>query len=454
MRWRHARWAAVGLLVVALALRLAGISARLSLDEAYTWYAASSPSLHVFLERLADYENTPPLVYLIIGALPGSSPAWLRLPSVLAGALLAPLLWAMLRPRIGDRGALLAGLGVAVAPYLVTYSDFARGFMLADLALLGAMWALLALAERETTARWSAFVACGVIAMWLEYASVICWIALALGGLWIGRPSPRRLLIAGGLAAATLLAWLPEIVRGQDRVGVTKLTPQNASPSLAAVRNMVVTLAFGEHGGTSSGSARWAAVAVGLALAGGAVVLLRRGWGRRALPQREAIRLLGAVLVLTPIGYALAALAGVDVFTQRYITILVPVVAGLAGAALSELGVRAVAVTALGLAALGAGNFARRLGAEFQPSLVPVRAAVVEAHPRTVLTNSPLVVYYLRPLRVTFDRPVDLGPGLQASCARPCVAVDDLVGIFGGPSRLMAGTRRVFAGRYRVTIEP
>ena len=34
-------------------------------------------------------------------------------------------------------------LAVAVSPFLVTYANLARGFMLADLALLCAMWALL-----------------------------------------------------------------------------------------------------------------------------------------------------------------------------------------------------------------------------------------------------------------------------------------------------------------------
>ena len=166
--------------------------------------------------------------------------------------------------------------------------------MLADLALLGGLWALVALGERETRGRWVAFVACGVVAVWSEYASVITWAAIVLGGLWTGRPNRVRLMLLGGAATATLVAWLPEIVRGQDQVGITKLTPQTANPSLSAARNMVVTLAFGEHGGTSSGVLRWLAVllAVGLAAAGGWCVRRRMGGlrGARAATHQAARR--------------------------------------------------------------------------------------------------------------------------------------------------------------------
>ena len=290
--------------------------------------------------------------------------------------------------------------------------------------------------------------------MYTEYASAIFWVALTLAGLWIGRPARRGLLIASGLSLASLLAWVPEIVRGQDQVGLTKLGAQVATPSVAALRDMVATLALGEHGGTSSALGRWAFVCLVLALAAGASWLIHR---RRALidPRgRDAIRLLLATLVLTPIGYALVAIVGIDVFTQRYITILVPVAAALGAVALSLLGGRAVIAAAVVLALVGAGNFARRLGGQWQPDLTPVRHALAAAQPRTVLTNTPVVVYYLPGFHVSFDRPVDLGFGLQNHCARPCVAVDDQHGIFGGPPRQMAGARQLIAGRFLVTVGP
>jgi uncharacterized membrane protein len=448
------RWLAGAIFLLALAVRAAGMGSRLSIDDAYSWFAASSSSAHVFLDRLADYENTPPLIYLVLMVLPGSSPAWLRLPAVLPGALLCPVLWALLRPRLGERPALLAALAVAVSPYVITYSNLARGFMLADLALLGAVWALLALADRATRGRWVVFCLCGVVAMYTEYASAIFWVALTLAGLWIGRPARRGLVIASGLALASLLAWVPEIVRGQDQVGLTKLGPQVATPSVAALRDMVATLALGEHGGTNSALGRWAFVCLVLAVAAGSGWLIHRHWASIEPRGRDAIRLLLATLVLTPVGYALVAIVGIDVFTQRYITILVPVAAALGALGLAQLGGRAVALAAIALALVGVGNFGRRLGGQWQPDLTPVRRAVTAAHPRTLLTNTPVVVYYLAALHPVFDRPVDLGFGRQNHCARPCVAVDELHGIFGGPPRQMTGAHQLIAGHFLVTVGP
>jgi hypothetical protein len=63
-------------------------------------------------------------------------------------------------------------------------------------------------------------------------------------------------------------------------------------------------------------------------------------------------------------------------------------------------------------------------------------------HPRTVLTNTPLVLYYLRPLRPALDRPYNLGAGAAATCARPCLVVDD--------SRVPGGKRRPVFGAVSV----
>src|SRR3954470_10297686 len=67
----------VGLvLLAALAVRLAGAGDRLSADEGYTWLVTSASSAGTFLDRLAAFENTPPLYYLLTWPLPGGDEAW------------------------------------------------------------------------------------------------------------------------------------------------------------------------------------------------------------------------------------------------------------------------------------------------------------------------------------------------------------------------------------------
>src|SRR2546421_9509674 len=74
-----------GILVAALVLRLIAFGDRLSNDEGYTWLVASAHGPGVFLDRLAAFENTPPLYYLLTWPLPDDGVAWLRVISVLAG---------------------------------------------------------------------------------------------------------------------------------------------------------------------------------------------------------------------------------------------------------------------------------------------------------------------------------------------------------------------------------
>ena len=106
-------------LIVALAfgLRLAGLGDRLSADEGYSWLVSSAGSWELFLDRMAAYENTPPLFYALLAPLPDGDEAWLRLPSLVAGTACVPVLYAIARPLLGTRAALLGALAMACLLY-------------------------------------------------------------------------------------------------------------------------------------------------------------------------------------------------------------------------------------------------------------------------------------------------------------------------------------------------
>ena len=139
------RLALLGIVALAVVVRLAGIGDRLSDAEGYSWLVASAPSVDVFFDRLAAYENTPPLFYALLAPLPLGDEAWLRLPALLPAFACVPVL---LRGAAAARHARRAavGVGVAVAPFHVSYSNYSRGFMLAALGLLLAAWAIARLA--------------------------------------------------------------------------------------------------------------------------------------------------------------------------------------------------------------------------------------------------------------------------------------------------------------------
>src|SRR5438046_10385314 len=92
------QWSVCGLVAAAVLLRAVAVGDRLSADEGYTWLVASSHGLGTFLDRLAAFENTPPLYYLFVWPLPHSSEAWLRLPAPVAGGGCVVELFAALWP--------------------------------------------------------------------------------------------------------------------------------------------------------------------------------------------------------------------------------------------------------------------------------------------------------------------------------------------------------------------
>ncbi len=453
---RDPRVLLAGIVLLAIAVRLAAIGSRIHVDDAYSWLVASQPSPHAFLRQLAASENTPPLFYLLLTALPIDHVFWLRLPALLPGIVMSPALYLALRRSLGDAAALLSALAVAVSPFLISYSDLARGFMLADLALLVALWAVLRLAEQESTRWWIVFVVAGVIAVYTEYYAIIFLIALAAAAL-IGsrppRPRPTRMVAMTALPILALVPWIGQIVRGQHQVRLTKLDPLFATPDPTSLRDAILTLTLGEHGGAAHTLARWGEFAAIVLVAVLAALALRGELGPPSPPGspsplqaqddrfRYAVRLLAVTGLLTLAGHALAAVVGVDVFTQRYMTILIPVGAALAAAALVATRGRPLLIgAAVVLVAVGVGGFVRRLGAQFEPDFQPVARAAYAAHPRTVLTNTPIVLFYLRSLHPRLDRPSNLGAGLAASCGRPCLIIDD-TRVRGGRRRRVRGAR-------------
>ena len=103
------------------------------------------------------------------------------------------------------------------------------------------------------------------------------------------------------------------------------------------------------------------------------------------------------------------------------------------------------------LVGVGAFEVIRRYHGEYEPDITPVREAAIADHPRTVLTNTPIVLFYLRSLHPQFDRPSNIGPGHAATCARPCLVIDDSRA-YGGTPRQAAGTQTRI-GPYLLTLE-
>jgi len=393
---------------------------------------ASAPTVGVFFERLAAYENTPPLFYALLAPLPDGDEAWLRLPALAPAIACVPVTYCLARPLLGTRVALLGALAVAVAPFHVSYSNYSRGFMLAALGVLLAAWAIARLAEGRRRRWWWLYLGGATLAVHSEYdAALFLAPLLALPAL-LRREGWARVVALGALPLLTLLPLAGEMLRGLDQLDVTKLTPPSPALSPATLRDSLVSLFTGTNGLAASSALR----ALQLALLLGALALaatwLWRRHGRLARLDAERRDIAFWLLAVSPAAavalHAAVSIPGPEIFDSRYLVAAIPFACLLLAAGVDALPWRWAMPGAAGvLLALGAAVVVQRYDRELHPDVLPAGEVARAAGARTVLTNSPVVAFYLRDLSPRLDRPFGLGNDEPtcADCPRPLAVIED-----------------------------
>jgi mannosyltransferase len=327
-------------------------SSSLYIDEGLSWAAASAP-LPGVIDRVAAVEISPPLHYLglheVIGRVSDSEVA-LRLPSALAGlALVAAILWVGTRaagPRAGAAAAALA----AVSPQLLWYSQQARAYVFATLAVTVAAGALLEADRRDpgSPARraWlAAMAAPSVIAVWTHYTAALVVSPLFAVAAFRRMLTRREALALGTTIGVAWLALLPLLLDQLDNGNETGV----AHLGRLSVGNVVE--AIGTPFDSRYGNFELTPFAVGgaLVVAAAAVAALTR-------PPRGAALLRSLVLPLAfvPLAATLAVtLFGPDVLLTRYLAVSAPFMLILVGSLLASLPGPAALATALLAAVCG-----------------------------------------------------------------------------------------------------
>jgi|GEM_PF-6437566 len=425
------------IVALGLLLRLVDAGARLNHDEGYSWLVASAGNVSAFASRLARYENTPPLFYLLLAPLPLDSEFWLRFPSIIAGTVSIAILYAIVRPLLGSPAALLAALGLAVAPFAVSFSDYARGFMVADLGLLVALLGAQRIVCGGSRRWWWAYVLGGTWAMYSEYFMGLYLAPIVGAMLLLCRSKRRDVLIFGALPFIAFLPWLPELIRSLNLIGKTKTPLNPTKPSASMIRDAIVPLFFGQHGTAGSHALRDAQAVL-------VIGILAYSCGRLwQAASRRAFWLLAGVLVVALALQLLVTAVDTDIFIERYMTAAIPLAAAVVAGALSTFRSRAaVPLAAAALAALGIAIAVFRAGREYEPNSAGAVAVARVRGYRTILTNSAVVAFYGRDLRVIVDRPFGIGSGEERLCAPACAIVDDarFGGVRAGPGpRIVLG---------------
>ncbi|MGH2985659.1 MAG: glycosyltransferase family 39 protein, partial [Solirubrobacterales bacterium] len=204
----------LGLVVAGIGIRLLA-DRSLWLDEATTWYQSRLP-FGVLLENLRTTDVHPPghhaLVWLSVRAF-GEGELALRIPSLLAGAALIPMLFVAGRALFDRRTGLIAAAIGTVAPILVWYSGEAR--MYAQLMLLAvvAVWALHRAVETGAWPYWIAYAGAAAAMIWTQYFAAlivgvlqVALVVMVARATRTGESKSRWRLPVGGLLATVAVA--------------------------------------------------------------------------------------------------------------------------------------------------------------------------------------------------------------------------------------------------------
>ncbi|HEU4841361.1 MAG TPA: glycosyltransferase family 39 protein [Ilumatobacteraceae bacterium] len=355
-RSMQALWAMVGLCVVATGVRMA-TSRGLWVDEAISVVQAQQP----FGRMIAEMKTTdvhPPLHHAILWVtvrIFGTSEVAVRLPSLVAGVALVPVLFWVGRTLFDRRTGWIAAMLATIAPFCVWYSQEARmysQFML--FAALAIGFQVLAV-RRGRWYDWALYGVSTALLFWTQYFGIMPILVqqAAFGwAVWHARRDPVRWRrLARGWALSSLLVVvlvLPivSVLQGQLAAYGNRgagLAPSQAGAGSSAIGGTISVYSVGANliwaflGYHADGPmVQIAALWPLLMLL--AFVMLGRG---RSGP---SLLLLG--LVVVPMGtlFAIGSLRS-DLFELRYFSGAVPAMLLLAARVVTATTARKAAVT-------------------------------------------------------------------------------------------------------------
>jgi 4-amino-4-deoxy-L-arabinose transferase-like glycosyltransferase len=387
--------------LVAAALRLYGLGEwSIWVDEAHTWRDATMP-LSGEGGFLQGQRRFYPVPFLLLRFLLGMSAIgydeWsLRLPFALAGIATVPLLAVCGRRLVGSWSAVFAACLLAINPWHIFWSQNARGY---GLAMLGSVLAIYWMHRLFASGTAKDLL---LAAMWVVFAGACHPTAVSLiigfaGFLLVRhalRPSARFGLVTVLIGVLCLLGPLPWLVKYYGLF--SDFQDAKGNPSL---RHWVETVAF---------YFRPSVLMLGLL----AMLLAPKSLGRdRALYLTCLV--LAPMLVISSVGTQLVKV------TARYAICTLPVLMLLAGFAIAEVGVRVRALPNMSegrawllsavLPALVACDYLRLdllyysseqgQRARWREASQFVRDAAAERGAdgiRLLTTNQPTMLYYLR----------------------------------------------------------
>jgi mannosyltransferase len=344
------------LCAVALALRVEGLEQDLFGDELFTFDDVYGRSARGVVEWVRDgYEDNPPLFFLLAWAAGklGDPTIWIRLPSVVLGTALVPLVYVLGARTVGRSAGIVGAAIAAISPFTVFYGGEARAY--ASLMFFSALSTVVLLRAVESPRRrwWLAYAACVCAVLYTHYTGAFVVLTQAVWAAWL-YPERRLALTLANVGA--LVVYAPWMV-----TELTKDPTYTRLPDLS-LRYALTTVAQTlpghplERPRDLPGRVLLALFIATLAIAAALAARARRGDSGRPRPGPRVL-LLVALAAVTPCAIAILSLREHSILLPRSLSASVPAAVVLIGFLLTACRPRVAAVlTAAVLAVLAVGT--------------------------------------------------------------------------------------------------
>jgi uncharacterized membrane protein len=318
----------VAVILVGLGLRLA-VTRGIWLDEAISIHQARL-SLHDLFRTLYFGDRQPPLhdlvLWFTIRAF-GHGEFAVRLPSLIAGTLVIPVLYELGRELYDRRTGLVAAAFAAVSPVLIWYSQEVRMYEFVALFGLLALLMQLRVIRNASMLNWAGYILATAALLWSHYFGLVViavqqlvFIAVLVHRMRNGQPVKRLALGFAYSAAVLALQLVPLLVFAVHQYHSTHGAAGSPSGTYdllsfyAVLANMAWALWGYQPNATSVLlSAMWPLFLLG------SLVLLGRGGSRQTMTlAATALALVVLLIVVSLFDHSL--------FEVRNFLILVPLV--------------------------------------------------------------------------------------------------------------------------------
>lgn len=294
-------------------------------DEVSTLYIVRDRSFGDMLHVISsDAEISPPLYFILawFSTKLGGAPEFVRLPSLIAGVVSVPLVYAVGAKALSRAAGLIAAAAFALSPFMIAYAVNGRVYAVAIALLLASTLSMLNATSTRKVGWWVAYGAFSCAAMYSHYTVAFVLLAQLLWLGWAHRDAIRPALIANVAAAILFLPWLPSAISdfGSPTTDILQLLQGDGFAVKRAATELWV---FGYPGASLAVvPGNFLMRAATLAISVAAVAGLWRWWAGRSEERRWPVISKGMVLVLalaiaTPFAEFVMLVLGTDIYGAR-----------------------------------------------------------------------------------------------------------------------------------------